>query len=81
MLLTKTQPLGVARYDSFRKPLKRYPIEFYKDYAFLRATNLQVAATLTLCNHLCKKKSISRVISHKFTNKVRHILRQSFLTC
>ena len=28
-----------------------------------------------------KKKSISRVISHKFTNKVRHILRHSFLTC
>ena len=81
MLLTKTQPLGVARYDSFRKPLKRYPIEFYKDYAFLRVTNLQVAATLTLHNHVCKKKSISRVISHKFTNKVRHILRHSFLTC
>ena len=78
---TKTQPLGVARYDSFRKPLKRYPIEFYKDYAFLRATNLQVAATLTLHNHVCKKKSISRVISHKFTNKVRLILRHSFLTC
>jgi len=29
----------------------------------------QVAATLTLHNHVCKKKSISRVISHKFTNK------------
>ena len=51
------------------------------DNTFLRVTNLQVAATLTLHNHLCKKKSISRVISHKFTNKVRHILRQSFLTC